>query len=196
MTFAQSIIKPVGRNVRDLMLLCGVGPKLAVPDRRVLEQTIFPYLLGRDDFQRILFVGCHWYTWHYNTLFANKDYTTLEIDPARRRYGTKKHITDSIENITAHYADESLDVVMLLGVIGWGLDDAGTTDRSIAGIHQCLRPGGALILGCDDVPEHRPFPLADLDALKRFTPWTFPPLGVDEYRCDSDLRHTFSFFMA
>lgn len=197
MSLIRSFLKPVGRSVRDAMLRCGVGPKLKEQDRLVLETAIFPYLRGRDDIQRVLFVGCHWYTWHYNKTFAAKDYTTLEIDPARKRYGAKQHIVDSVENVTDHFAEGSLDAVLLLGVIGWGLDDPQAADRSVAGIHRCLRPGGVLIIGWDDVPEHRPFPIGSMPALAQFEPWTFPPLDTSQFVCkEQDLRHTFDFYFA
>ena len=193
----RSIVKPVGRNIRDLMLICGIGPRLKEQDRQVLEGTIFPYLVGQADLQRVLFVGCHWYTWHYNKVFADKDYWTLEIDPARKRYGSKQHIIDSVENIADHFAPDSLDAVMLLGVIGWGLDDPEAANHSIQGIHRCLRADGVFINGWDDVPEHRPFPMESLSGIQQFEPWSFPPLGTPRFLCEKqDLRHTFDFYRA
>ena len=86
---------------------------------------------------------------------------------------------------------------MLLGVIGWGLDDPDRANHSIAGIHQCLRADGVFINGWDDVPEHRPFEMDSLEALKGFKPWTFPPLETPRFLCEEqDLRHTFDFYLA
>lgn len=190
----KPLVKFVGRNVRDAMLLCGVGPKLDEDDRRLLDQKVFPYLLDRDEFEHILFVGCHWYTWHYNRTFADKDYWTLEIDPARKRYGSKKHIIDSAANVAQHFEPDSLDVVMFFGVIGWGLDDLDVAEQCFEGFFQTLRPGGLLIIGWDDVPEHRPFRLEDSTQLKRFDPFIFPPLDTQRYLTEGDLHHTFDFY--
>ncbi|MEM9417677.1 MAG: methyltransferase domain-containing protein [Planctomycetota bacterium] len=197
MSIVKSMIKPVGRNIRDLMLICGVGPKLDEQDRRVLEQTIFPYLVGREDLKRVLFVGCHWYTWHYEKIFARKDYWTLEIDPGRKRYGAKQHIVDSVEHVDKHFEENSLDAVLMLGVMGWGLDDPEVANRSVENIHRCLRPEGVFINSWDDVPEHRPFPIDELEAFSRFSPWAFPPFESPRYFCEQqDLRHTFDFYTA
>ncbi|MEM1109015.1 MAG: methyltransferase domain-containing protein [Planctomycetota bacterium] len=195
MSLIRSVVKPVGRNIRDAMLLCGVGPKLKEQDRIVLEQDVFPYLVGQEEFRRVLFVGCHWYTWHYNKVFEAKDYWTLEIDPARKRYGARQHIVDSVENVADYFGEGSLDAVLLLGVIGWGLDDPEVADRAVAGIGRCLRPGGAFVIGWDDVAEHRPFPIESLNSLTQFDPWVFPPLDTPRFVCEQqDLRHTLDFY--
>ncbi len=190
----KQLVKPIGRNVRDAMLLCGVGPRLDEDDRRVLEGSIFPHFVDDDACPSVLFVGCHWYTWHYNKVFRGKDYWTLEINPARARYGSKQHVVDSVEHVDRHFEPDALDTVFLLGVIGWGLDDVDLADRAVAGVHEVLRPGGAFVIGWDDVPDHRPFALGAMPSLARFEPWTFPPLGTHEHRCDGDLRHTFNFY--
>ncbi|MGH1419500.1 MAG: hypothetical protein ACRBCJ_11635 [Hyphomicrobiaceae bacterium] len=192
--FAKQLIRPAGRCVRDTLLYFDLWPKLKDVDRIVLDEKIFPYIRERDDFHNILFIGCHWYTWNYNRVFADKNYSTLEIDPSQARYGAKKHITASVEDVAKHYAPQSLDLVFLLGVIGWGLDDRAVADRAIGGIHNVLRPGGALIIGWDDVPAHKPFALEELKELERFSPWTFPPLQTNEYLCKHELCHTFNFY--
>ncbi|MEM7624534.1 MAG: methyltransferase domain-containing protein [Planctomycetota bacterium] len=197
MSLIRSLIQPLRRNVRDAVLLCGIRPKLTEQDRIVLEETIFPYLVGRDDLRRVLFVGCRWYTWYYNKVFAGKDYWTLEIDPAARRYGSKQHVVDSVENVAEYFEPGSLDAVLLLGVIGWGLDDPDAADRAVAGIHRCLSPGGVFINGWDDVPEHRPFDIPALPALGGFEAWSFPPFDAPRLVCEEqDTRHTFDFYIA
>lgn len=52
--------------------------------------------------KNILFVGCEWYTKSYEKLFSEKNHMTIEIDPDLKKYGAKKHFTDSIENIENH----------------------------------------------------------------------------------------------
>ena len=81
---------------------------------------------------------------------------------------------ESVEFVDRHFAPESLDVVMLCGVIGWGLDDPEVADRSIAAIFEVLRPGGVFVISISDVPAHLSFPVQKLGALGRFTPWVFP----------------------
>ncbi len=38
---------------------------LLTDDRRVLETIIFPYFCQRNEFYKILFVGCEWFTVGY-----------------------------------------------------------------------------------------------------------------------------------
>lgn len=191
----NQIIKPVGRNVRDLMLMAGVGPKLREEGRRVMEGVVFAWLRDAPSFDRALLVGCHWYTWHYEKLLAPLEVSTIEIDPARRRYGAKhRHVIDSVEGVERHFAAESMDFVSLSGVIGWGLNDPEVADRSVAAIHRTLRPGGILLIGVNDLPAHLPFRLEDLPALGSFEPWSFPPLKTAVHRCSGEMRKMFYFF--
>ncbi len=190
----NKIIRELARSVRDLALQLGLGPKLNEDNRRVLEKSIFPVLSADPSVNRILFVGCHWYTWHYPKLVPGKEFCTLEIDPRRARYGASHHIIDSVENVEQHFQASSIDVIMILGVIGWGLDDPVAIESSLAACQNLLRGGGMLILGCDEVPEHTPVDLQQSATLQSSTPFVFPGLQTSRYRCEGDLKHTFLFF--
>lgn len=194
MNLLTRIAKSAGKNVRDAMLIAGVGPTMKEDNRRVLETVIFPHLRDDSSIQSILFVGCHWYTWHYRKLLLNKQFSTIEINPERARYGAKHHIIDSIENVGSHFDGGSLDVIMMLGVIGWGLDDPRLVENSLAACHDCLRNGGLLVLGNDEVPEHTPVDLVQSPTLKSMSTFAFPPFKSSRYRCEGSLNHTFSFY--
>jgi SAM-dependent methyltransferase len=182
------------REVRDLLLRVGCWRGLKDPDRRVLEGTLFPFLLSRPDVRRVLFVGCHWYTWHYKRIFAGREFITIDCDPERARYGGHRHVVDSAANVADHFAAGSLDIVLFLGVIGWGLDDLPTAEVAVAGMHRCLRPGGLLVVSVDEVPEHLPFEVSAIAALRGFEPVALPAFGTTWHRCDDAMRHTFYFF--
>ena len=47
----------------------GLSTPLATEDRRILEESIFPYYCGDSRFNRILFVGCAVFTSHYQEKF-------------------------------------------------------------------------------------------------------------------------------
>lgn len=198
MSLASRLPRPLrlaARNIRDLALLLGVGPRLAANNRLVLEGQVFPYLNQRTDWRRVLFVGCHWYTWHYKRIFAEKEFWTIDILPEQRRYGAARHIVDSIENVQRHFAPDSLDVVMLMGVIGWGLDEPAAIERTLAGCRRVLRSEGLLLLGCDEIPERMPVDLSQSATLRQMLPYAFPPLDAVRYRCQGeDLRHTLTFY--
>ena len=161
----------------------------------MLEKEIFPYFVPLPQYSKILFVGCAWYTRGYRTLFSAKDYQTLEIDPLESKYGAKKHITDSLENIDQHFQEGELDLIICNGVFGWGLNEKASVENALRGCFRCLRPGGILIQGWNDIPERCPFPLEECQSLKLFQPFVFPPLATAEYRVATSSRHIYSFFV-
>lgn len=156
---------------------------------------IFPYFVPLPQYSKILFVGCAWYTRGYRTIFRDKDYQTLEIDPRESRYGAKTHIVDSLENIHKHYDEGALDLILCNGVFGWGLDDRAAVEIAFGGCFRCLRSGGVLVHGWNDTPERCPFPLEECQSLQQFQPFVFPPLATAEYRLAGSSRHTYSFFV-
>jgi SAM-dependent methyltransferase len=196
--FKQSSLakRIVNRSIFELKLLFGVDWFNGSEDRRVLERIIIPYFLDESDFCNILFVGCHWYTKGYNRWFEQKkkNYLTIEIDPSHRRYGAKQHIVDGLQNIAKHCKPGSLDLIICNGVFGWGLDDRRDIETAFEGCFDSLRDGGALVIGWDDVEQHRPFRLEECQSLRQFQPFVFPPLASANFVTDTSYRHTYSFF--
>lgn len=183
------------RNVtRRGLLAVGVDCYHASEDRRVLEQIILPYLAAQPDLGRVLFVGCAWYTRGYRKIFKDRAYITLEMDPAAARYGARRHIVDTLENIGAHFPAGGLDAIVCNGVFGWGLNERTAVERAFGGCFECLRPGGVFVLGWNDAPAHRPFPPLESHSLRRFAPWTFPPLAASVWPTATYNRHTYGFY--
>jgi SAM-dependent methyltransferase len=171
---------------------------LPTADRRALEQIILPDLARRSDIQRVLFVGVAWYTESYERFFFRKRaYWTLDIEPAQALFGAPggRHIVDSAANVSAHFAEGCLDLIICNGVFGWGLDDRDDVERAFDGFYRALRPAGVFLLGWNDIPPHTPFLPDDTAALRRFKPYTFRPLGT-ECLClpETDNQHTYSFY--
>jgi len=180
--------------VRTLRFLLRRHVPLPVEDRRVLETRILPYFAERAEYARVLFVGCDWYTKPYEQLFAAREYWTLEVDPARRRFGAARHVTDGLENLAAHFAPGYFDVILVNGVVGWGLNEASAVERAFEACVERLRAGGALVLGWNDLPERRPFPLEESPALRALEPLPLPPLGGARYETRTRNRHVFAVF--
>ena len=88
----SNVKKRIKRQVIRVKMRMGLGVALQTTDRHVLEKTIFPYFAARSDCRRILFVGCEWYTKHYEKIFVNQEYWTIEIDPQLKEYGAKNHV--------------------------------------------------------------------------------------------------------
>jgi hypothetical protein len=179
--------------VARVLLRLGVPLRLNSPDRVVLEQQILPYFAASADFRRVLFVGCDWYTQSYERLFRGKDYVTIEIDATRRPFGAKRHIVGSLADLGSHFTPRALDLIVCNGVFGWGLDAKDDCAKAFAECAAALRVGGVLVLGWDDVPEHRPFDPMPLLERAGFRPSVFPPLGAARHTVE---RHVYDFLTA
>lgn len=184
----------VAGGVRQLAGACGINLYRYAADRKVLEQTILPYFAEHADFKRLLFVGCAWYTQHYTTMFDNKEFWTLELDPAREKYGAKRHIVDSLENIADHFSAGSLDAIFCNGLLGWGLNDKPLIERAFGACVDTLRPGGIFILGWDDIEVRRPCRPEECASIQRMQPYVFEPLATSRHLTGTVSRHTYDFY--
>ena len=180
--------------IRRVKRLFGVPSYLRTEDRRVLEQVILPYFLKADDYRSVLNVGCHWFTQGYNRPFeARKTYATIDFDPTVAKFGGKRHIVGALQNLGAHFAPASLDLILCNGIFGWGLDSRADVEQGFQACHTALRPGGVLMVGWNDIPERRPFPIEECKSLGQFKPFLFPPFGASRYLTDTAYRHIFDF---
>ena len=184
------------KTVKSILMAAGVDFRMKTDDRRVLEGTIIPAVARSPEYHNILFIGCDWYTRGYQREFVERNYWTLEIDPAKTKFGARQHIVDTAENLAQHFKPNSLDFIFCNGVIGWGLDDREGVERMLESCWDCLRDKGVLMIGWNDVPERLPpVPLSEVAALRKFRPYLFPELGTAERRTDSELRHTYNFYI-
>ena len=176
-----------------IRLLAGLPAPMRTADRRVLEDIIIPFFLQRRA-QRVLFVGTDWFTKHYERLFAGCDYCTLEIDPGRRKFGAARHVTDSLEHLDRHFPAGYFDLILCNGVYGWGLDAPSACEQAFRCCYDCLRDGGVLVLGWNDVPEHCPVPLQSIQSLTRFARLEDSPFGTWRYVTQAPSRHVYDFY--
>ena len=192
---SNSLVKNVRIALHRNLISFGIDLRKKREDRRLLEQVIFPEILGNAEYQRILFVGCAWYTLHYPRIFASRDFTTMELCPRESQYGARNHIQASCETIADHFEPNSLDVVIFNGVYGFGLNEMDAIDRTHRGIYQSVRPGGLLVYGWNDSPERAPYPFDTLTGLEHFSPFVFPPLKKSVHESDTKNRHRFHFYV-
>lgn len=181
--------------VRKNLYLGKSGPLLTT-DRFVLERQIFQHYQSRAQIDDVLFVGCHPDTAHYETdYFSNVRFVTLEPNPAHRKFGAIHHVEAPLEDLAKHFPPEAFDLIICNGVFGWGLDSFDDCEAAFDNCHTCLRPGGHLLLGWNDVPRRKPFPLEQIPSLSLFRKFEFPLFGTWRYLTDTPYRHTFDFYL-
>ncbi len=182
--------------VRAARSAVGLETRLETEDRRVLEEEILPFFAKRDACRRILFVGCDWYTTGYEKDFAGREFWTIEIDPDRAKYGAERHVTGSVVNLGEHFPEGHFDLLVLNGVLGWGLNDVAEAERALAACARSLAPSGVLLIGWNDVPEKKLIEPRGSEALRSLERWPFPPLGTDRHVVPGRAGHTYDFFRA
>jgi hypothetical protein len=190
----NSLLKRLRIGVHRNLIRFGIDVRKTRADRRLLEQVIFPAILRTPEYQRILFVGCAWYTMHYPKIFHGRDFITMEISPDEAEYGATTHIVDSCENIANHFELNTLDVVLFNGVYGCGLNELNAINKTLAAIHQSLRANGLFVFGWNDLPEMAPYRIEELTGLSAFVPYTFPSLNKSIHESDTKNRHRFHFY--
>ncbi|MBW4602475.1 MAG: class I SAM-dependent methyltransferase [Calothrix sp. FI2-JRJ7] len=195
------MLTDIRRIVRGLKVVghtvMGWDIPIITHDRYILEQKIIPYFVKHQEFKKVLFVGCGSYTKHYKRWFKQKEYWTIDINPLKKIYGAKNHIIGSMSDLNTHFPENYLDLVICNGVFGWGLNDKKEVEKAFSVCFQCLSQGGVLIIGWDNVPERKPFPLETCESLGQFHPYFFSPLSTTEYKNleDKSNTHIYSFYM-
>ena len=180
------------RKLRDA--LPGVE-RIQSADRAILESELVGYAAD-PALRALLFVGCEWYTRHYETLFDpdRARFRTIDIDPGRARHGATGHVVAPLQEVAAHLAAASVDVIVCNGVYGFGIYERAELARAFAASREVLRPGGAMLLGWNDVPALAPFDPLDVALAAGFA--RDPERGDGwRVRTDTPTRHTFDFYV-
>jgi hypothetical protein len=138
------------------------------PDRRLFEVEILPALASEEGNDRILSVGVDWYTKGCAAAFEGKHFTTLDVAPEQSAFGGLAHVVGDLRELERHFeASEPFDVVLMNGVIGYGLDHGDDVDRALRACAARMRAGATLVIGINEeiptnvdptsVPSHRLF---------------------------------------
>jgi hypothetical protein len=172
-----------------------VEPKNIVSeDRSLLEQKILPYFSMSERYQKVLFVGCSAYTQSYEQIFSTKEYWTIDYKHIKRKYGSGRHVVDSIVNLGQHFSKDYFDLIIMNGVIGFGLNQPSAIENALDACFQGLAVGGVLVLGWNDDPQRMPIALEALQTLKQFQEHYFLPLQACHVRTAGEHRHMYSFY--
>ena len=178
------------RKLRDTM---PGTTRIRSADRLLLEEKLLCGYAADASLRTLLFVGCDWYTRDYAGLFAPRmeRFRTLDVDPAKARFGSAGHVVALMQDIDRHFAPGSVDAIVANGVYGFGLDDRAALARAFAAALQVLRPHGTMVLGWNAVPALAPFDPAPVALEAGFARSTRSPLGCARLATDTPLRHTF-----
>jgi hypothetical protein len=173
----------------------GLFLKKKTSDRYVLEKIIFPYFSGNDEYSNILFVGCDWFTKHYEQSFLGKNFWTIDNDKKKCHFGAKNHIHDHLQNLIKYFHPEFFDIIICNGVFGWGINSREQIEYAFITCHKVLREEGILVIGWNDIPPRVPaFFLQERQDVCFFKPYVFPPLKSHQFLANPINRHIFTFY--
>jgi hypothetical protein len=187
------MLDALGRYVRLIGWWAGA---YLPPDRRVLEHQILPEFGRRDACRRVLFVGIRPYVRTYHRHLPGREYVTIDPNPAMRPFGSSLHVVDRIENLRTHFDAGYFDLVVLNGVIGWGVNTPEAADAALDACFEGLAAGGWLVVGINERRAETPN-LSGSAALMRFEPVPFAPLGTQRLVVPTpfaEKTHTYLFF--
>lgn len=131
-------------------------------------------MLGQEPgVERVLSVGVAWYTRDYERITAARTFITVDHDPARASFGVPgRHFVAELTDLESVIpASEPFDVIVLNGVIGFGLDSTEEIERGLRACAARLRPNGTLLLGMN--LELAPLSLPSLVSGGLFEPRSF-----------------------
>jgi len=112
-------------------------------------RKILPYC-AQKKFKKILFVGVQRYTEKYSRCFSDSQFVTIDVNPKLARFGAKLHICDSILNLARYresYFPGGLDLILLNGVIGYGLDSSAEIELAFLAMIDQLNSMGQIVIG-------------------------------------------------
>ncbi len=191
----ESIIAYLVQKVSSLIDTFSLEPERVVSyDRSILEGTILPYFARDIIYQRILFVGCSAYTQWYGGFFEGKEFWTIDAKRVKRKYGSPHHVVGSITNAGRYFAKGYFDVIIMNGVIGFGLNRIDQIEQAIDACYAVLARQGILLVGWNDTRRRIALDLRAIRALSKFREHRFEPLGSCHFRTEDSHRHTFSFY--
>jgi hypothetical protein len=191
----QGLVAHLVQKVSGLIDTFSLEPQqLTSHDRSILTEVIFPYFSLQDAYQKVLFVGCSAYTQGYKALFHGKEYWTIDPKRVKRKYGSERHIVDSVTNIGRYVAKNYFDVIIMNGVIGFGLNRVSDIEQAVDACYDALASGGILLLGWNDTTQRTPIDIRRIRTLMKFRELYFDPLQACHYRAQGSHRHTYSFY--
>ena len=128
-----------------------------LPDRQYMESSLLPAIRALGP-TLIVDVGVEHYSSHYSQFFAGEcEYRTIDRNPGVAQYGSPDgHIIGDVRNLERYFGPHSVDVLLMNGVFGYGVDLQQDQEQVIEAASVVLRSGGWLLVGWDRAPDGRP----------------------------------------
>jgi hypothetical protein len=145
-------------------------------------------------YKRVLFVGCSAYTQWYQKFFSDKEYWTIDPVHVKRKYAADHHVIDSISNVRRYITPDYFDLILMNGVIGFGLNQLTEIEQAVEACYEVLARQGVLLIGWNDTRRRTPVDLRSIRALRKFREYYFEPLQACHFLADGTSRHTYSFY--
>jgi SAM-dependent methyltransferase len=144
-------VNPLRWAKAELLHLAWKQGRYTPPDRRLLEGVILPGLAAEAGCARVLSVGVSWYTRRYAEIFGKSAFVTIDLD------GTHEpDVVGDLRDLETLFAEaDAFDLILMNGVIGFGLNAKDPVDHALRACAARLRPGGTLLLGInEEKPTH------------------------------------------
>jgi hypothetical protein len=191
----QSFVTYLAQRLSGLIDTFSLEPEQIIShDRSILEEIILPHFAGSISVHKVLFVGCSAYTQRYKDFFSAKEYWTIDPKLVKRKFGSERHIVDSITNIGKHVVNNYFHIVIMNGVIGFGLNHIGDIEQAIDACYAVLASDGILLVGWNDTAQRAPIDIRAIQAIGQFSEYYFEPLQACHYRTEGWEHHSYSFY--
>lgn len=149
------------------------------PDRRFLQEEIFPFFARKPAIKKVLFVGVRNYTKDYKKFFTSQEFTTIDIDARYAKFGAPGHRT--VDFLMLEERGE-YDLILLNGVIGFGIDSAEQVRAAMTKVKAVAKPDAWVVVGTNPSLVNSEM---EKEMSKEFSEAPFAPTG--------QTRHLFRF---
>lgn len=161
-------------------------------DRKWLADKFMPKLSALRN-QRILFVGCEYYTWENLKVFHESiDLVTVDYNEKSFLWGGKHHFIADIREIDCVLGTASFDMIVLNGVFGHGVNTTEDQSRTFKALRHIMKPEALLMVGWNHDLSQDPIELLVCQELFYRTNYEDLPKRT----CFSDSTHVFDFLKA
>jgi len=189
---------PIHGNLGNKLSWLVDGSGWKFEDRRILNTYLEHF--AAQELKTVLWVGCFPGSTFVNYVFPESvNFFTIEPNPDMKEYGAPgRHIIDVVQNITKYeelIPSSSIDLVLLHGVVGRGIDTREEIGSAAKALHEVMKPGGLMYLWRnthspgDHRREEKYGNCGDSIALNDFAPYFKPLKRLDQTNVPLKLAH-------